>query len=325
MKQFGYLRPDSAAAAVAAVASAPAASYLAGGTNLVDLMKLGVAQPDWLVDVRTLLDRGVTPTEPGGVLIGAGTPNSDLAADPAVRQGYTAISQALLNGASGQLRNMASTAGNLLQRTRCVYFQDVSKPCNKRAPGSGCSAIEGEHHNLAVLGGSPDCIATHPSDLAVALSACDAVVHYLGEDGAGSVALDDLYDTGDPTTETVLPHGALITAVELPPLSMRATYRKVRERASYAFAIASVAVALDTADGMIRDVRIAFGAVAHKPWRARAAESALRGRPIELDTVRSAVASEFTNAHPLQDNAYKIELSTNIAVRSIAELAGIAL
>src|SRR5205823_456620 len=248
VRPFGYLTPAGPAAAIAAVTGRPGAAFLAGGTNLVDLMKLGVATPDLLVDVTGLLPDLIEPTAAGGLRIGAGVRNSDLAADPRVRAGYPVLARAVLAGASGQLRNMATVGGNLLQRTRCLYFQDVTKPCNKRVPGSGCPAREGEHHNLAILGWSEQCVATHPSDMAVALVALDAVVHLDGRAGRRSVPLVDLHRlAGDePQRDTVLEHGELISAVELPPLELarHSRYVKVRERASFAFALLSVAAAL---------------------------------------------------------------------------------
>ena len=220
MRPFGYLTPPDPAAAIAAVTGRAGATFLAGGTNLVDLMKLGVAAPDLLVDVTGLLPDQIEPTAAGGLLIGAGVRNSDLAADPRVRAGYPVLARAVLAGASGQLRNMATVGGNLLQRTRCLYFQDVTKPCNKRDPGSGCPARAGDHRNLAILGGSPHCVATHPSDMAVALAALDAVVHVEGPGGPRLIPLGALYRLpGDePDRETTLERGDLITAVEIPPL-----------------------------------------------------------------------------------------------------------
>lgn len=324
MREFAYRQPTDASDAMA-LAAAPGARFLAGGTNLVDLMKLGVETPDVLVDVTALPLDGIGETHDGGLRIGAGARNSDLAADPAVRRRYPVLSQAVVAGASGQLRNMATAGGNLLQRTRCPYFQDVTKPCNKRVPGSGCPAREGEHHNLAVLGASEHCIATNPSDMAVALAALDAVVHVDGPVGRRAVRLDQLYRLpGDrPEVETNLEPGTLITAVELPPLPLAANshYRKARERASYSFAIGSVAAALDVADGTVRDVRIALGAVAPVPWRAHRAEEALRGRPADERSFRDAADAELAEARPLRDNAYKLPLVRNLIVRVLSELA----
>ncbi|BAL89109.1 putative oxidoreductase molybdopterin-binding subunit [Actinoplanes missouriensis 431] len=301
----------------------PGAMFLAGGTNLVDLMKLGIATPDVLVDVRGLVPDEITELPDGGLRIGAGVRNSDLAADPRVRTRYPVLSEALLAGASGQLRNMATTGGNLLQRTRCRYFMDATKPCNKHTPGSGCPAREGDHRNLAILGGSDACIATHPSDMAVALAALDAVV----ETSARRIPLTGLHRLpGDaPERDTVLDHGELITAVTLPALPMAATsgYRKARDRASYAFAVGSVAAALDVEDGVVRDVRLAWGAVAPKPWRARLAEEQLRGRPATRESFLAAADIELEDSRVLRDNAYKIGLMRNLTAWMLEKLAGV--
>jgi xanthine dehydrogenase YagS FAD-binding subunit len=253
--------------------------------------------------------------------------NSDCAADRAVRERFPVLAQALLAGASGQLRNLATTAGNLLQRTRCVYFQDVSKPCNKRARGSGCPAIEGDHRNLAILGHSEACVATHPSDMAVALAALGARVVVRGAGGERTIAMPGLHRLpGDaPERDTVLAHGDLITAVEVPglPWATRSRYRKVRDRASFAFAVVSVAAALDLdeAGGAIRDARLALGGVAHVPWRALAAEDALRGAPATRESFEAAAEAELAAAVPLRDNAFKVSLAHNLIVRTLLELA----
>ncbi len=235
------------------------------------------------------------------------------------------LARALLAGASGQLRNLATTAGNLLQRTRCVYFQDVTKPCNKRQPGSGCSARDGYNRNLAILGASEACVATHPSDMAVAMAALDAVVRVQGRTGERAIPLVDFHRLpGDePQRDTVLEHGDLITAVDLPPLAFGAqsTYRKVRDRASYAFALVSVAAALDVDGGTVRDVRLALGGVAHKPWRASRAEEALRGGPATEDAFRAAIERELDAAQPLSENAFKVPLARNVVVRTLLDLA----
>ena len=322
MRPFDYARATDAGTAVATLAARPGARYLAGGTNLVDLMKLGVETPDLLVDVTRLLPAGIEDTA-AGLYVGAGARNSDVAADPRVRADHRALSDALLAGASGQLRNAATVGGNLLQRTRCRYFQDVTKPCNKREPGSGCPAIEGAHRDLAVLGSSGACVATHPSDMAVAMAALDAVVHV---HGGPDVPLTDLHRLpGDtPEVETTLPAGALVTGVTLPPLGFPSAYRKVRDRASYAFAVASVAGAIDVAGGTVRDVRIAWGAVAHKPWRAYAAEEALRGGPATVAAFTAAAEAELTAARPLRDNGFKVPLVRNLTVAVLADLAGVA-
>ena len=328
MKPFRYERADDERSAVAVLAGTPGARFLGGGTNLVDLMRLGVETPDVLVDVTRLPANRVDVMPDGGLLIGAGVRNSDLAADHHVRTRYPALAEALLSGASGQLRNLATTAGNLLQRTRCAYFQDVSSPCNKREPGTGCPAIEGDHRNLAVLGHSDACAATHPSDMAVALAAIGADVQVTGPDGERSIPIPGLHRLpGDePSRDTVLEPGELITALELEPLAAplaaHSTYRKVRERASFSFAVVSVAAALDVRDGRIDDVRIALGGVSHKPWRARVAEDALRGESADGATFDRAARAELAQAHPLRDNAYKVGLAHATLVRTLTELAG---
>ncbi|TLS47822.1 xanthine dehydrogenase family protein subunit M [Streptomyces montanus] len=325
MREFGYERAVDVSGAVTLLDTDPDARFLGGGTNLVDLMKTGVERPARLVDVRELpLDR-IESAPGGGLLIGATVTNSDLAAHPEVRRRYPALAQAVLAGASGQLRNMATVGGNLLQRTRCGYFADVTKPCNKRLPGSGCPAIEGEHHNHAILGASEHCVATHPSDMAVALAAFDAVVSYETADGPGELPLTDFYlPVGDtPHLETALPSGALITGITLPPAPVAALsrYRKVRERASYAFAIGSIAAALDVRDGIVRDVRLAFGAVASRPWRATAAERALTGAPADAESFAAAADAELAAAEPLPHNGYKVTLIRNLVVAVLTELA----
>ncbi|MFC9926551.1 FAD binding domain-containing protein [Streptomyces sp. NPDC127190] len=325
MREFEYQRASDVAGAVALLGADPDTRFLGGGTNLVDLMKAGVERPARLVDIRELpLDR-VESTPEGGLRIGATVTNGDLAAHPEVRRRYPALAQALLAGASGQLRNMATVGGNLLQRTRCGYFTDVTRPCNKRVPGSGCPAVEGEHHNHAVLGASAHCVAVHPSDMAVPLAAFDAVVRYETADGPGELPLADFYlPVGDtPHRETALPPGALITGVTLPPapVAARSRYRKVRERASYAFAIGSVAAALDVRDGVVQDARLAFGAVASRPWRAVAAERALIGAPAGPETYAAAADAELAAARPLPHNGYKVDLVRNLVVAVLSELA----
>ncbi|MEF9908836.1 FAD binding domain-containing protein [Streptomyces sp. NPDC057067] len=326
MRPFAYLRPASVAEAVRAGAGHPGARFLGGGTNLVDLMKLGVESPGLIVDVSRLpLDR-VEPTDDGGLRIGATVRNSDLAAHPGVRSGYPALSQALLAGASGQLRNTATTGGNLLQRTRCPYFQDVSKPCNKRLPGSGCPAREGAHRDLAVLGHSEDCVATNPSDMAVALAALDAAILLHGPEGERTVPVTDFHRLpGDnPDQDTVIRPGELITEVVLPPPAATSLYRKARDRASYAFALASVAAVLSVRDGRVERAALAFGGVAPRPWRARVAEDVLRGAPADEETFARAVSAELATARPLRDNGFKVDLAHRLAVGALAELAGLA-
>ncbi|GAA3060053.1 FAD binding domain-containing protein [Streptomyces glomeratus] len=325
MKPFRYQRARDVRGAVDMLAQAPHGAFLAGGTNLVDLMRLGVATPDLLVDVRRLACDRIEELPDGTLRIGATVSNSELAADRRVRRRYPVLSQALLSGASGQLRNLATTGGNLLQRTRCVYFQDLTTPCNKREPGSGCPAREGYHRELAILGWSQACVATHPSDMAVALAALDAVVRTRGPDGERAVPLTELHRLpGDePERDTVLRHGELITAVDLPPLppAARSGYRKVRDRASYAFALVSVAAVVEPADGAVRDVRIALGGVAHKPWRASTAEQALRGAPATAERFRAAAEAELSAARPLAGNAFKIPLVCNTLVATLVGLA----
>jgi xanthine dehydrogenase YagS FAD-binding subunit len=325
VRPFGYQRAGDVAEAVAMLAGAPGGAFLAGGTNLVDLMRLGVATPDLLVDVRRLGSDRIQELADGGLRIGAAVPNSVLAADRRVRRRYPLLSQALLAGASGQLRNLATTGGNLLQRTRCVYFQNLTTPCNKRQPGSGCSALEGYHRELAILGASQACIATHPSDMAVAMVALDAVVHTRGPDGERTIPLTGLHRLpGDaPERDTVLQHGELITALDLPPLALaaRSRYRKVRDRASYAFALVSVAAALQVTDGVVQDVRLALGGVAHKPWRATLAEASLRGTPATAQSFRAAAEAELAQARPLAGNAFKVPLARNVIASTLLELA----
>jgi xanthine dehydrogenase YagS FAD-binding subunit len=324
MNPFRYERPPDASSAVALLAGAHNGVFLAGGTNLVDHLKLGVRQPDLLIDITHLPFDRIESLPDGGIRIGAMVRNSDLAADRTIRARYPLLAQALLAGASGQLRNLATTGGNLLQRTRCVYFQDISKPCNKRVPGSGCSAREGYHRELAILGTSEACIATHPSDMAVALAALDAVVHVLGPQGERTIPLVEFYRLpGDePERDTVLEHSELITAVDLPPLAFatHSHYRKVRDRASYAFALVSVAAALDVADGVVRDVRIALGGVAPVPWRAVRAEAALRGAPATEEAFDRAAEAELADAQPLPGNAFKIPLARRTLVRTLLDL-----
>ncbi len=324
MKEFGYVRPVDAAEAVATAYADANARYLGGGTNLVDLMKLGVETPSLLVDVTALSLGQVEAADDGGLRIGALARNSDIAVDRLVRDSFPLLSEALLSGASGQLRNVATASGNLLQRTRCGYFTDVSKPCNKRQPGAGCAAREGEHHNSAILGASEHCVATHPSDFAVALAALDARVEVQSPVGAREVALCDFYlPVGDtPQHEVALEHGDLITAIVVPapPTAARSRYRKVRERASYAFAIGSVAAVVTVDAGIIRDVRIALGAVASMPWRARQAEAALAGAAPSADSFAAAADLELAHARPLRDNTYKVPLVRDLIVATLSEL-----
>lgn len=313
MRPFAYVRPRTLEEA-GELAARDGAKLLAGGTNLVDLMKLRVETPSLLVDVRRILDGQIEETADRGIRIGAGARNSEIAAHPLVRERYPALAQALLSGASGQLRNVATAGGNVLQRTRCLYFQDVAKPCNKRSPGTGCSAREGEHRNLAILGTSDDCVATHPSDFAVALVAFDARIVTTRR----TLQLADLHRLPDdePWLETVLEPGELIAAIELPPFDGRSRYRKIRDRASFAFALVSVAATRDR-DG----VRIALGGVAPKPWRAHRAEEALRGGQLTETTVAAAIELELAAARPLPGNAFKTTLVRRAVTATLLELA----
>lgn len=324
MNPFDYQRADNARAAVTTVAGRPGAMFLGAGTNLVDHMKLGVASPDLLVDVSRLPFDTIEAPATGGVRIGATVRNSDLAAEPVIRQRYPMVSAAVLAGASGQLRNVATTAGNLLQRTRCVYFQDVTTPCNKRRPGTGCSALDGYTRDHAILGASQQCVAVHPSDLAVALTALDAVVHVEGPGGPRDIPITEFYRLpGEyPHRDTVLEHGELITAISLPelPIAARSAYRKVRDRASYAFALVSVAAAVRVEDGVVAEARVAFGGVAHKPWRATLAEQALRGAPASWRAFREAADAELAEARPLRDNGFKVPMARNTLVATFREL-----
>jgi xanthine dehydrogenase YagS FAD-binding subunit len=325
VKAFEYHRPGAVEAAVALVASRPGARYLAGGTNLVDLMKLGVERPDLLVDLSNLPLREITASDDGAIHIGALVSNSDVAADPAVRQRFPALARAILAGASGQLRNQATVGGNLMQRTRCLYFTDVTQPCNKREPGSGCAARAGEHHNLAILGASEHCLATHPSDMAVALAAYGARVHVAEPAEAREIALTDFYRpvADRPDLEMNLAPGGLITGVSLPPVApgTRSTYRKVRERASFAFAVGSIAAALGVRDGVVTSAGLALGAVASHPWRAHEAERVLVGAPAGRETFAAAADAELAAAEPLPDNAYKVKLLRHLIVSTLTELA----
>ncbi|HWE82387.1 MAG TPA: xanthine dehydrogenase family protein subunit M, partial [Gaiellaceae bacterium] len=295
---------------------------------LVDLMRETIERPEALVDV-TALSSAIEDTGDGdgGLLIGASARNTAVAENRAVRVRYPMLARAIVAGASPQIRNMATVGGNLLQRTRCTYFYDADgSRCNKRSPGQGCDAIDGLNRTHAILGTSPACVATHPSDMCVALAALDAVVHLRSANGERALPLTDLHRLPEdhPELETVLEPGELITAVELPALAFAAhsTYRKVRDRASYAFALVSVAAALEVEDGTIRDVRLALGGVASKPWRAWKAEEALRGKPANEDSFRAAAEAELADARPLRDNAFKLELARRTIGAVLDELSG---
>jgi xanthine dehydrogenase YagS FAD-binding subunit len=323
MNPFQYDRASDVSAALMARTRA-GAQYLGGGTNLIDLMRETIEHPDVLVDV-TGLSRDIEETNGGGLKIGAGVKNTAVAADRRVRERFPLLAQAILAGASAQIRNMATVGGNLMQRTRCIYFYDDAASCNKRNPGDGCDARDGFNRNHAVLGASESCAATHPSDMCVALAALDAVVTVRGKNGSRDIPLPAFHRLpGDtPHIDTVLEPGELITAVTLPPngIAARSCYRKVRDRASYAFALVSVAAGLEMEGGMIRDVRIALGGVAHKPWRAERAEAALRGGPATEAAFRQAAEAELAAAQPLRDNAFKIELAKRVIADTLAKLA----
>ena len=328
MRPFRFERAADAEQALALIADEPEARYLGGGTNLVDLMRLGVETPAVLVDVARLdgAQSAIEDTPTGGLRIGAAVSNSELAVDPRVRTRYPVLSEAVLHGASGQLRNLATVGGNLLQRTRCAYFTDVTKSCNKRQPGSGCPAREGHHHNHAIFGHSEHCVATHPSDMAVALAALGATVHVQGRGGARTIPIPGLHrlPEDEPSRDTVLEPGELITAVELAPPAQDATrqrYRKVRERRSFAFALVSLAVVLGLDGDRASEIRIALGGVAHVPWRASRAEKALQGGAISEERLIQAADAELAQAQPLRENAYKVELARNLIVTTLLELA----
>jgi xanthine dehydrogenase YagS FAD-binding subunit len=307
----------------------PGAKFIGGGTNLLDLYKSGIERPVRLVDVSRLALDAIEPLGGGGLRIGATATNTAAANHPLVRQHYRLLSEALLNGASAQLRNMATVGGNLLQRTRCYYFTDPTLgPCNKRTPGSGCAAIDGFNRIHAILGASDKCVAVNPSDMAVALAALDAVVRISGSGGERTVPVLDFHRLpGDrPQDDTVIGPGELITAVDLPPprFGSRVHYLKVRDRASYAFALVAVAAALEMDGGVVRDARVVLGGVAHKPWRAQAAEDALRGQPLSEESLRRAGEAAVEGAQPLAHNAFKIELARRAVERAVRVAGGIA-
>jgi xanthine dehydrogenase YagS FAD-binding subunit len=321
MRPLSYLRAGSLEEAIAVVSAEPESAFLAGGTTEVDLVRAGVIEPNLLVDINRLPLAGIDELPSGGVRIGALARMNDVARTPTVRDRYRAVSEALLLGASEQLRNMASIGGNLRQRVRCPYFRDTAAPCNKRTPGTGCSALDGLNRGHAILGTSDHCIATHPSDLAVALVAFDAVVHTIGPDGAREIAIDDFFlAPGDtPELEHPLEHGELIVAVELPPLDIArgSRYLKVRDRQSYEFALVSVAAAFAVRDGLVSDVRLALGGVGTRPWRARRAERELVGAPATPERFAAAATAELAGAEVRRDNAFKVELAHRAVVRAL--------
>ncbi len=323
MTPFLYERATDAQTALA-LGSRDGARYLAGGTNLVDLMRETIERPEILVDVAGLFDQ-IEDTDEGSLRIGAGVKNTGLAADRRVRERFPMLSQAILAGASAQIRNVATVGGNLLQRTRCGYFYDDAARCNKREASAGCDAVEGFNRNHAILGASKACVATHPSDMAVALAALDAVVNIESQDGHRSIPLVDFHvlPGETPQIETVLRRGELIAGVTVAPngIAARSRYRKVRDRASYAFALISVAAGLEMDGGVIKDVRIALGGVAHKPWRAIIAEAALKGGPPTRAAFEEAAEAELAAARGLRDNAFKIELARRVIVDTLSKLA----
>lgn len=325
MRPFSYVTAEDVPAAVRAIVEEPNAKFLGGGTNLVDLMRQNVERPDTVVDISRLPLATVIELPSGGVRVGAMVSNSQLAADELIRARYPVLSQAILAGASGQLRNMATVGGNLLQRTRCSYFYDSASACNKREPGSGCSAIGGLNRGHAVLGVSESCIATHPSDMCVALAALDATVEVESVRGVRRIPFTDLHRLPDdtPHLETTLAPDELITAVDLPPLPVAAhsRYRKLRDRASYAFALVSVAAALSVNDGTITAVRLALGGVGTKPWRAYEAERVLTGAPATATSFGMAADAELAPATGAGDNDFKIELARRAIVATLGGAA----
>jgi xanthine dehydrogenase YagS FAD-binding subunit len=321
MKTFEYVRATDVPTALAAIQE-PGAKFLGGGTNLVDLMRVGIERPDTVVDITRLPLTTVEVTQTGGVRIGAMVRNSHLAAHPLIRTRYPVLAQAILTGASGQIRNMATVGGNLLQRTRCHYFYDQTTACNKREPGSGCAALAGFNRNHAILGTSDSCIAVHPSDMSVALTALDAVIEVESTRGTRHIPMTDFYTLPGktPEVETSLAADELITAVYVPPLATatNSRYRKIRDRSSYAFALVSVAAALSTKDGVITDVRLSLGGVAPRPWRARQAETLLLGAP--TTSFAEAAQAELAPAVTRPENAFKSKLTERAIVAVLSSL-----
>jgi xanthine dehydrogenase YagS FAD-binding subunit len=328
MRPFKYVRATDAGAAAVAVASNPNAKFLAGGTNLLDLMKEDVERPNELVDVSRLKLSEIKETR-GGVRIGALAKNSETANHPLIRKNYPLLTQSIVAGASGQLRNMATNGGNLMQRTRCQYFYDTSMPCNKREPGTGCGALEGLNRIHAIFGWSDKCVATYPGDMANALYALDAVVRVRGAGGGErTIPVNDFHRLpGDtPEKDNNLDHGELIVAVELPKsnFAKHSHYLKVRDRASYAFALVAVAAALELDGGNVRAARVVLGGVAHKPWRSREAEAALAGEPASEESFSRAAEAALAGAKPLAHNAYKVELGRRAVVRALMRASRLA-
>jgi xanthine dehydrogenase YagS FAD-binding subunit len=325
MINFQYARASDVADAVRMIAADPAAKFVAGGTNLIDLMKEDVERPSRLIDISRLPLKSVEETADGGLRIGALVPNSDLAYHPLVAQRYPLLGSAILAGASQQLRNMASTGGNLLQRTRCAYFYDTATPCNKREPGSGCSARDGRNRMHAILGFSESCIATHPSDMCVALAALDAKIHVAGSGGERAMAFADFHRLPEttPQRDTNLRPDEIVTAVELPAqgFAKNYSYLKIRDRLSYAFALVSVAAAIELDGDTIKEARLALGGVAHKPWRDASAEAALRGQTANPPTFAHAADLLLRDAKGFAHNAFKIELARKAIVRALIQAA----
>jgi xanthine dehydrogenase YagS FAD-binding subunit len=325
MTPFQYSRASDVADAISQIAADPAAKFIAGGTNLIDLMKYDVEHPARLIDISQLPLKNIEETLDGGLLIGALVPNSDLAYHPLIEQRYPLLASAILAGASQQLRNMASTGGNLVQRTRCFYFYDAVTPCNKRAPGSGCSAISGINRINAILGTSESCIATHPSDMCVVLAALEAKVHVTGPGGARVIAFADFHRLpgNTPERDTNLEPREIITAIELPPKGFNANYSylKIRDRLSYAFALISVAAALELEGDTIKEARLALGGVAHKPWRDVAAEAALRGQRVGESAFAKAADLLLQGARGYGHNSFKIGLARRAILRTLNQAA----
>jgi xanthine dehydrogenase YagS FAD-binding subunit len=327
MQAFQYHKVNDIEAAIG-TGSAAGVKFIAGGTTLIDLMKLNVEQPTTVVDINSLPLDKIERTAEGGLQIGAMVRNSALAYDATVQQEYPVLSQALLSGASPQLRNMATTGGNLLQRTRCYYFRDTAYPCNKRHPGSGCAAIDGYHRIHAILGTSEHCIATHPSDMAVAMLALDATVQIQGAQGQHTVALHEFYlvPGSTPHRENVLAPGELITSVTLPRLARgtRSFYLKRRDRASYEFALASAAVVAQMQGQRVQRIRVALGGIGTKPWRALEAEQVLEGRDANAQHFRAAAEAALRDARPLHDNAFKVDLAKRTLIRTLKVVTQVA-